>query len=268
MIDLLQHQFMQNALIAGVMLSIVLAVVSFFVVLRRYAFIGVGIAHSAFGGVAIGSLLGIPPILAAIVFAGIVANAISFVSKQKRIGVDTAIGIFFSLAMAIGVICIGLSDVYNTDLFGYLFGNILAISRWDLAIIAGLGGAILLSVFLFFKELLFIAFDPEVALVSGMPVTFLDHFFLTILAITIVISIKITGIILVSALLVIPGAAATQIFNHYSRIIVASIVIALFSTVGGLVISCYLNIASGATIVVLASIVFFISFAIGNIRKH
>jgi zinc transport system permease protein len=266
MIDILQHQFMQNALMVGVMLSIVLAVVSFFVVLRRFAFIGVGIAHSAFGGVAIGSLFGVPPLLAAIVFAALVANAISFVSKQKRIGVDTAIGIFFSLAMAIGVICIGLSDVYNTDLFGYLFGNILAISRWDLVVIGGLGCAILLSVFLFFKEFLFIAFDPEVALVSGMPVTFLDHFFLTLLAVTIVISIKITGIILVSALLVIPGAAAALIFDHYSKIIVASIVIALFSTIGGLAISYYLNIASGATIVMLASIVFFVAFAIGKIR--
>jgi zinc transport system permease protein len=267
MIDLLSHQFMQNALAAGILLSIVLAVVSFFVVLRHHAFIGVGIAHSAFGGVAAGSLFGFPPLLSAIVFSVLVANGVSIISKHKNLGVDSAIGIFFSLAMALGVICIGLSDTYNTDLFGYLFGNILAISREDLLVIAVLGSVVLLSVALFFRQLLFITFDSEVALVSGMPVAFLDHFFLTVLSITIVISMKITGIILVSALLVIPGAAAAQIFDHYTKMIVASIGIALFSTVGGLVLSYYLDLASGAAIVTLACVVFFIAFSIGKFRN-
>jgi zinc transport system permease protein len=153
------------------------------------------------------------------------------------------------------------------DLFGYLFGNILAITRQDLIITAVLGGLVLLSTVLFFKELLFVAYDREVAFVSGMPVAFLDHFFLTILALSVVISMKIIGIILVSALLVIPGAAASQITRRYNSMIVFSILIALISTGGGLIISYYADLASGATIVALASLIFFATFAIGQTRK-
>ncbi|MBW2406975.1 MAG: metal ABC transporter permease [Deltaproteobacteria bacterium] len=267
MIDIFSLQFMQNAFLAGMMLSFVLAVVSFFVVLRRLSFIGVGVAHSAFGGVALGALLGISPTLTAIGFAVVISNAIGYIGKEGHLGTDTAIGIFFPLAMALGVIFIGMSDQYNVDLFGYLFGNILAITRQDLIIIAILGGLVLLSTVMFFKELLFVAYDREVAFVSGMPVAFLDHFFLTILALSVVISMKIIGIILVSALLVIPGAAASQITHRYNSMIVISILIALISTSGGLVISYYADLPSGATIVTLASLIFFATFIIGRTRN-
>ena len=267
MIDMFSLQFMQNAFLAGMILSFVLAVVSFFVVLRRLSFIGVGVAHSAFGGVALGALLGISPTLTAIGFAVIVSNAIGYIGGKGHLGTDTAIGIFFPLAMALGVIFIGMSDQYNVDLFGYLFGNILAITRQDLIITAVLGGLVLLSTILFFKELLFVAYDREVAFVSGMPVAFLDHFFLTILALSVVISMKIIGIILVSALLVIPGAAASQITRRYNSMIAFSILIALISTSGGLIISYYADLPSGATIVTLASLIFFATFIIGQTRK-
>ena len=154
MIEILGFEFMRNAFLAGMMLSLVLAVVSFFVVLRRLSFIGVGVAHSAFGGVALGTLLGISPTLTAVGFAVIVSNAIGYIGKQGKLSTDTAIGIFFSLAMALGVIFIGMSDQYNVDLFGYLFGNILAITRHDLIVIAVLGGLVFLSIALLFKELL------------------------------------------------------------------------------------------------------------------
>lgn len=267
MIDIFSLQFMQNALLAGMMLSFVLAVVSFFVVLRRLSFIGVGVAHSAFGGVALGALLGISPTLTAIGFAVVVANAIGYIGKERHLGTDTAIGIFFPLTMALGVIFIGMSDQYNVDLFGYLFGNILAITRQDLIIIACLGGLVLLSTLIFFKELLFVAYDREVAWVSGMPVAFLDHFFLTILALSVVISMKIIGIILVSALLVIPGAAASLVTRRYNSMIAFAIFIALISTGGGLILSYYADMPSGATIVSLACFIFFIAFAVGKTRR-
>jgi zinc transport system permease protein len=267
MIEMFSFKFMQNAFMAGIMLSLVLAVVSFFVVLRRFSFIGVGVAHSAFGGVALGALLGVSPTLTAIAFAVVVSNAIGYIGKQGKVSTDTAIGIFFSLAMALGVIFIGMSDQYNVDLFGYLFGNILAITRNDLIVIAVLGGLVLLSTFLFFKELLFIAYDSEVAFISGMPVTFLDHFFLTILALSVVISMKVVGIILVSALLVIPGAAASQVTDRYVSMIAVAVVVALVSTIGGLFISYYADLSSGAVIVTLASFIFFIAFAVGQFRK-
>jgi zinc transport system permease protein len=267
MIDMFSFEFMRNAFLAGMMLSLVLAVVSFFVVLRRLSFIGVGVAHSAFGGVALGALLGISPTWTAIGFAVVISNAIGYIGKEERISTDTAIGIFFPLAMAMGVIFIGMSAQYNVDLFGYLFGNILAITRQDLIVIAVLGGVVLVSTKIFFKELLFVAYDREVAFVSGMPVVFLDHFLLTILALSVVISMKIIGIILVSALLVIPGAAASQVTRRYDSMITLSILIALVSTGGGLVISYFANLPSGATIVALASIIFFVAFGVGQIRR-
>lgn len=267
MIEILGYEFMQNAFLAGMMLSVVLAVVSFFVVLRRLSFVGVGVAHSAFGGVALGSLLGISPTLTAIGFAVIVSNAIGYIGKQGKLSTDTTIGIFFSLSMALGVIFIGMSDQYNVDLFGFLFGNILAITRHDLIVIAVLGGMVIVSIVLLFKELLFVAYDEEVAFVSGMPVTFLNHFFLTILALSVVISMKVIGIILVSALLVIPGAAALQLTRRYVSMIVISIIISMVSTIGGLTLSYYADMASGATIVTLASFIFFISFIVGRFRN-
>ena len=268
MIEMLNFEFMQNAFLAGIVLGIVLAVVSFFVVLRRYSFIGVGVAHSAFGGVALGALMGISPTLTALGFAVVVANAIGHIGRQEKLSTDTAIGIFFSLSMALGVIFIGLSDKYNTDLFGYLFGNILAITRTDLVIVSVVGAVVLFSCYIFFKELLFTAFDSEVAFVSGIPVVFLDHFFLTILAVSIVISIKIVGIVLVSALLVIPGAAASQVTVRYVPMIAVSIAVALISTTGGLIISYYADLASGATIVTFASLIFFIMVGVGRLRKR
>ena len=267
MIDLFQLEFIQNAFIAGIMLSLVLAVISFFVILRRLSFISVGVAHSAFGGVALGMLLGISPTLSAIGFAFIVSNAISYIGGKKNLSTDTAIGIFFSLAMALGVIFIGLSDRYNVDLFGYLFGNILAITRQDLIIIAILGCVVLISIFLVFKELLFIAYDRDVALISGIPVAFLDHFFLSLLSLSVVISMKVVGIILVSALLVIPGAAASLLTNRYPSMILVAVSIAVISTIGGLLISYFADLASGATIVVLASLIFFMAFAVSQLKK-
>ena len=266
MTDILGYEFMRNAFLAGIMLSVVLAVVSFFVVLRRLSFVGVGVAHSAFGGVALGALLGVSPTLTAIGFAVIVANIIGYIERHGKLSADTAIGVFFSLAMALGVIFIGMSDQYNVDLFGFLFGNILAITRKDLIVIAVLGGIVFVSIVLLFKELLFVAYDEEVAFVSGMPVAVLDHFFLTILALSVVISMKVVGIILVSALLVIPGAAALQLTRRYVSMIVAAVFISMVSTIGGLTLSYYADLASGATIVTLASFLFFISYVVGRFR--
>ena len=267
MIELFRLEFIQNAFIAGILLSLVLAAVSFFVVLRRLSFIGVGVAHSAFGGVALGALLGISPTFAAMGFALIVSNAIGYVGRQDNLSTDAAIGIFFSFSMALGVIFIGLSDQYNVDLFGFLFGNILAITRQDLITIAILGAIVLIAIFLLFKELLFTAYDREVAHISGIPVALLDHFFLSLLAISVVISMKVVGIILVSALLVIPGAAASLLTHRYISMMVAAIGIALISAVAGLFLSYYADLASGATIVAVASLIFFMALAVNRIRK-
>ena len=264
MTEILSLEFMQRALIAGAILSTVLAAISFFVVLRNLSFIGVGVSHSAFGGVALGALLGISPTAMAIPFAVGVANAIAVVSRRGRIGIDATIGIFFSLAMALGIIFIGLSNRYNVDLFGYLFGSILAVTHADLVLTSTLAAVILVLIVLLFKELLFTAFDRDIARAGGIPVVFLDHLFLTLLALAVVISIKVVGIVLVSALLVIPGATALQITRRYGRALALSIATGLISTIAGLIVSYYADLASGATIVAVASFLFFVALVFGR----
>jgi ABC-type Mn2+/Zn2+ transport system permease subunit len=268
MSEILALGFMQRAFVAGLILGTALATVSFFIVLRRFSFIGVGVSHSAFGGVALGALLGLSPIAVAIPFAVGVANAIAWVSRRGRIGTDTAIGVLFSLAMALGIIFIGLSNTYNTDLFGYLFGSILAVAPGDLWLTGLLGALVLAVTFLFFKEFLFTAFDPEVARASGVPVATLDHLLLTMLALAVVIGIKVIGIVLVSALLVIPGATALQVTRRYPAAVVVSILTGVLSTSGGLVLSYYADLASGATIVVVAAFLFFLALLFGRARRR
>src|SRR2546428_1044541 len=162
MAELLTYGFMQRALIAGVLVGLLCGVLGFFVVLKRLSFIGVGISHSAFGGIAIGILLGVEPLMAAAVFSTVVAWAIGWLSRKGRLHEDTAIGILFSSAMALGVVLISLSSAYQVDLFGYLFGNILAVSPRDLWLLGGIVAVVLGGIGLLFKELLFLTFDEEV----------------------------------------------------------------------------------------------------------
>jgi len=264
--EILAYGFMQKALAAGILVSITCSVISFFVLVNRLSFIGVGISHAAFGGVAIGILFGIDPTLSAVIFSVLIAWMIGIVSRRGRLNEDTTIGIFYAAAMALGIVIIGLSRGYTVDLFGYLFGNILAVTSTDLWIVAALSLFVLGTVFYFFKELLYISFDEESAQVNGVPVAFLYYYLLTLMAVTIVISMKVVGIILVSALLVIPAAAAYEVSSHYKSVLIVSVIVGLVSALGGLLVSYRFNTASGATIVLLAAAVFLLLFTIRSLR--
>ena len=266
MTEILAYGFMQKALAAGILVSITCSVISFFVLVNRLSFIGVGISHAAFGGVAIGILFGIDPTLSAVIFSVLTAWMIGIVSRRGRLNEDTTIGIFYAAAMALGIVIIGLSRGYTVDLFGYLFGNILAVTSTDLWIVAALSLFVLGTVFYFFKELLYISFDEESAHVNGVPVAFLYYYLLTLMAVTIVISMKVVGIILVSALLVIPAAAAYEVSSHYKSVLIVSVIVGLVSALGGLLVSYRFNTASGATIVLLAAAVFLLLFTIRSLR--
>jgi zinc transport system permease protein len=259
MTELFAIPFMQRAMLAGCLLAVLLAVISILVVLNRLSFIGVGISHSAFGGVALGFFLGWSPTLTAIIFSTLVAWAIGWVTRRGKVAEDTAIGIFFSLTMAFGIVLVGLSSSYNVDLFGYLFGNILAISASDVLLIAVLGILILSALAIFFKEILFLSFDQELARTSGLPVDFLYYFLITAISISVVISIKVVGIILVSALLVLPGALALQWTQNWRTMILFAVGSALLAVLGGMFLSYWLNLASGATMVLFYGVLFFLS---------
>jgi ABC-type Mn2+/Zn2+ transport system permease subunit len=259
-IEALTLTFMQRALAAGMLVSILCGLLSVFVVLRRLSFIGVGISHSAFGGIALGYLVGIPYTASAIAFSSAVALLIGFINRRGRLHEDTAIGIFFALTMALGVFFIGISKRYNVDLFGYLFGNILAVTRGDLLLVLAVTPILLLLLGAVFKELLFLSFDEEVAAASGIPVAAVYYLFLLLMAVAIILTIKVVGIILASALLVLPAATARQLTSNYRTLSIISVVLAVFSVVAGLFLSYSLDLAPGATIVLLAGFLFFLSF--------
>jgi zinc transport system permease protein len=262
MIEALSLGFFQRALLAGVLLSLLCGVLSVFVILRRMAFVGVGISHSAFGGVALGFLLGLDPLWSGIGFAVAVALLIEWAQERGRLEEDAAIGIFFAVAMALGVVFLNFSRTYNVDVFGFLFGNILAVGPSQLGEIFVVTLVVLGTVAFFYKELVFLSFDEEMAWVSGVPVKALRYLFLVLLALVIIMAIYLVGIILVSALLVIPGAVARNLTRHIAGMLWVSVAAAVGATVGGLFLSLGLDWPSGATVVLVLGLAFFVSQAL------
>ncbi len=267
MIEALSLGFLQRALLAGVMVSALCGVLSVFVILRRLAFIGVGISHSAFGGVALGFLLAVDPLWTGTAFAALVALAIDWAQRHTRVEEDTAIGIFFAASMALGLVFLHLSRAYNVDVFSFLFGNLLAIGPRQVFQILAVAVAVLAIVWVFFKELVFLSFDEEMAWVSGLPVASLSRMFLVMMALVVIVAIYLVGIILVSALLVIPGAIAQNVSRQVRGMVAASTGVAIAATVGGLALSFWLDFPSGATIVLLLAAIYLLT-SLGPLRRR
>ena len=253
---------MQRALAAAIVIGVVGGVLGFFVVLRRLAFIGVGISHSAIGGVAIGVLLGVSPLWTGALFAVAVALGIAALGRRVEVGRDVAIGVFFSGAMALGVVLFGLERGARQDLFGYLFGNVLAISAGELAGLAVLAAAVLAAVAFFFHELLFVAYDEEIARAYGHRVAWLDRLLLVLLAAAVVAGVRLVGVLLIEALLVVPAATAALWAGHWRPQIALSALLAAASGVGGLALAYRLDLAAGGTIALVAVALFFASLAV------
>ena len=249
---------MQKAFIAGILVSLLTGIISTFVVLRKMSFIGAGISHAAFGGVAIGFFAGVNPLAAAVIYSIIVAIGIETTVRKGRISEDASIGIFYSLSMAIGIALISLSKTYNVDLFGYLFGNILAITREEILLTLITSITVIAVILVFLKEFFLITYNEELARVSGIHVNLMNVLFLVALSLSIVVSIRIVGIIMVSALLVIPGATARLFAKGLLSMIVISCAAGLASVVAGLVISYQYDIAPGAGIVITSAVIFFV----------
>jgi zinc transport system permease protein len=265
---MLSYSFGQTALVGGLLIAITCSLMSFFIIVRRLAFAGMGISHAAFGGVAIGIATGVNPIVTAGAFCVAVAGGIGWFSRKGKLHEDTIIGILFSAAMAFGVLLLALSKTYNTDLLSYLFGSILAVSWTDVIILAVLTALAVGFMVFFFKELLFFSFDEETARASGVPVRFVYYGLLVTIALTIVVSIKLVGIILVSALIVIPGATGLQLSRNYRSVILLSIGTGILSVLIGLQLSFSFNVASGATIVLVMFALFLLAVALSPRRTY
>jgi len=266
MIEMLSYEFIQRALIASVIIGLVCSIIGVFVILRNLTFIGAGTSHAAFAGVTLGYLLNYNPLYFAIVFSLVTVWTVGYLNRKGYLKLDASVGIFYSLTMALAVLFIGLMKVYNAEVYGYLFGSILSVTKSDLAVILILGLAVLSLVYIFFKEFHFITFDEELAQASGIPAGWLSFLLLTMIAMTIVISLKSVGAILVFALIVTPAAAAYQLTYSMIRMFFYSAVIGIGSSVGGVFLSYWLDLPSGATTVLFVSFMFFVSLILSPKR--
>lgn len=258
--EALQYDFMRNALMAGALAAVACGIIGVYVVVKRMVFIGGGIAHASFGGIGLGYLAQISPVLGATFFALGAALGMGLITRKTRLPEDTAIGILWATGMAMGVIFIGLASGYNPDPFSYLFGNILFVPRSDLVLMLVLDVIIILIVVAFYKELLALSFDEEFSTVVGVPVQAMYLVLLGMIALTVVILIRVVGIILVIAWLAIPPAMARQFTHDIPKMMLLSIIFGAIFTFGGLWISFETDLASGATIVLLSGTVLLLSF--------
>lgn len=266
MIEALQYEFIRNALFAALLASVACGVIGAYVVTKRITFISGAIAHAAFGGVGLGYFLGINPVLAVIPFSVLSAIGIGIVGRKARLPEDSTIGIFWAVGMALGVLLISLTPGYAPDLFNYIFGNILMVPASDLALMLALDVLIAATVALFYKEFLAISFDEEYAKVSGVKVTFFYLLLLCLVALTVVILIRVVGVVLVIALLAMP-AAITRLFGCVSlrRMMAISAALGAALTVSGLWISYWLNLPSGATIILVSAAAFAAALAASRV---
>lgn len=260
---LLAYGFLQRALLAGILIAVACAVLGLFLVLRKDAMIGHGLAHIAFAGVALGLFLGVLPLAAALAVA--VAAAVAVMRLKDRAGLhgDTAIGIFSSLGLAVGVLLASLARSFNVELMAYLFGDILAISPVEVGLTLVLATAVLVTVRLNYAKLLYMTFDRESARAAGVPVGRLDTLLMVLTAVTIVLGMKIAGILLVAAFLVIPSAAGLQLAVSFRGAVLASSAVAILAVGGGLLVAVAVNIPASAAIVVLC----FVAFAVLTLGK-
>ena len=251
LLEPLRYEFFLRALVAAALVGTVCAVVGTFVVLRGIAFIGDAVAHAAFPGVVAAVILGIPFHLGAAVAALGTAMAIGYVTRRARIRADTAIGVLFAGTFALGIFMFSTIRGYVSDPWSFLFGYLLSTDATDLLALVLLGGLVLATVGILWKELLYATFDPLGAGASGLPVGRLEYLFLALVALTIVISIQAVGIILVVAMLVTPAATAQLVTVRFGSLMSLAVGIGIVTSVSGLYLSFWLNVASGATIVLV-----------------
>ncbi len=260
MYDFLQYEFIQRALITAVLVSIVCGVVGSYVVIKRIVSLSGAISHAAFGGVGLGYFLTVNPVLAAIPFSIASAMIIGGVEKKVNISADTAMGILWSVGMALGVIFINLTPGYAPDLFSYLFGDILTVSNSDLLIMLILDLIIITTVYLFRREFLSVSFDEEFSTVVGLPSLPIYMLLLALVALSVVVLMKVVGIILLIALFTIPAAISKQYTHNLTRLMIFATTISIILAALGIIISYIFNLASGATIVMVLAAAFLISY--------
>ncbi|MEE8470011.1 MAG: metal ABC transporter permease [Dehalococcoidia bacterium] len=267
MLEALQYDFMRNALLAGLLAAVACGIIGVYVVVKRIVFISGGIAHGSFGGIGLGYLVGISPVLGAMLFALASAVGMGVVTRKTKLPEDTAIGILWAMGMALGIIFIGRAPGYAPDLMSYLFGNILTVPSSDLILMLVLDAIIVSIVIALYKEFLAVSFDEEFGTVVGVPVGALYILLLCMIALTVVVLIRVVGVILVIALLTIPAALARQWTHDLRKMMLLSILFGVIFTFGGLWLSYEFDLASGATIILFGGTLFLASLGVSRLLR-
>ncbi|MFN2290063.1 MAG: metal ABC transporter permease [Anaerolineae bacterium] len=260
LIQPLRYPFMVRGLLASLMVGTLCAVVGTYVVLRGMAFFGDALAHAILPGVAIAYLLGANIFWGALLMGLITALGIGYVSRRGQVKEDTAIGVIFAASLALGVALLSTVQNYSVDLTHILFGDVLGVSTSDLWLTAGLGLLVLLAVVLLYKELLVISFDPVLAATLRLPLSTLQYLLLVLIALTIVVSLQTVGVALMVAMLVTPAATAYLLTRRLWHMMIVGAAVGVLSSIGGLYLSFYVNIASGSAVVLVATALFIVAF--------
>jgi zinc transport system permease protein len=265
MLEIFSYGFMQRALVSGIAIALLCSVVGLFLVLRRYSLFGDAIAHTSFGGIAVGLLMGIYPMWTAYVVSLISALVITRIKQKFDISGEASVAVLLSSGIAVGLILISLSGGFNVDILSFLFGSILLVSVEDTVLILGLTGIILIIILLLYRELIYSTFNEEQAKVSGIPVEKINYLIVFIAGVTVVTSIQLVGLLLISALFVIPNVTAIMYGRSFKQTAILSIAFAISSVVCGIIISYIFDITPSGAIVMLSISIFAVTIGLKSI---
>lgn len=254
------YTFMQNAFLTGIVIAIACSLLGVFLVLRRYALIGDGIAHISFGGVALGLLFNIMPFLSALVFSLVGALSILQIKEKAKLGGDAAIGIVSHSSLGIGIFIASMANGFNVDILSYLFGSILAITRLEMWLSIGLAITVILVVVLKYNELFYMTFSEESAKTSGVRVNVLNTVIILLTAVTVVGAMRVVGLMLVSALLILPASSALQLKVSFKATFFFSALFGVLSVLTGLMVSYWFDYAPSGTIVLVNTVLFLLAY--------
>jgi zinc transport system permease protein len=262
----LQFAFIQKAFVAGIFIGVLCACLGLFLVLKKMSLIGDGLSHVSFGAVALGLYAGLYPIYVAIPIVLIASYLILKLTEKARIYGDAAIGIFSTVGIASGVILAAVSRGFNVDLLSYLFGNILAISDLEIIISVVLSVVVLLVIYFFYYDLFSSTFDEEYAKATGIKTGMVNLILAALTGITVVLAIRVVGIMLISAMLILPAVTALQLAKGFKGAMFISAFVAVFSVICGITLSFFLNLPAGATIVIVNFAVFVLALVLKKVR--
>jgi zinc transport system permease protein len=267
MLDLFSYSFIIRGFEAGLIIAVIAPLIGIFLVLRRYSLIADTLSHVSLAGIAIGLLLQINPLLSAIGVSVLSSVLIERLRVSKRVYSETALSIFLSGSLALAIVLMSLNKGFNVNIFNYLFGSLVTVKQSDIVIIGVLGAIVLAAVIAFYKELVFTTFDEEAAQVSGIPTKLISMLLIILSALTVSLAIPIVGVLLISAMIVIPVVTALQYKMSFLRTLLLAEAVSICSVIFGIIFSFYANLSTGGTIVLITILLFIIAFVGKKLRN-